>query len=314
MSDVCLIYILRDPRDNEVRYVGKTVRGLGARLRAHICRTNLTPKRHSSRWIAGLVQGGLLPLIEQIETVPADADWQERERFWIAEYRQQGARLTNLADGGEGVAGVRFTEERKRQQSERFKGRVFDDQWRERISSAKRGKPGKTPTAETIAKRSASTRATRAVKAAAKTHCANGHEWQAENLTASKQCKLCKADYFRRTYVSSPQNREERAAALDAIRDRPEVRAKQSAAAKRRASDPEYRRMLSERARRPSPMRGDKSPNRKLDWDRVAEIRRRCAAGEFRAALAAEFGVCPAVVDRIVWNQTWRIEHMPKAA
>lgn len=32
-----------------------------------------------------------------------EQDWQERERYWIAFYRQAGARLLNHTDGGEGI-------------------------------------------------------------------------------------------------------------------------------------------------------------------------------------------------------------------
>lgn len=293
-----------------MRYIGKTIRDPEKRLSAHLCRTNLTPKRHSSRWLAGMVKLGLKPLIEVLEVVPSQGDWQARERFWIAEFRRRGAALTNLSDGGEGVPGVRFSEERRAEQSARFKGRVFDPEWRARISRAKKGIQGKPQSEETIRKRVAAISATRSAKAAARTHCVRGHGW----VHGQRRCAVCRAEDFSMTYVPSPKTREERAVALAEIRRRPDVRAKLREAAKLRASDPAYRRLRAEIARgRPSSMRGEGSPHAKLDWSRVAQIRRRAAAGEPRARLAHEFGVSPAVVDRIVWNKTWKIEHAPAA-
>lgn len=293
----CTIYALIDPRDHAVRYIGKTTIAPSKRLSAHVCRTNLTPRRHSSRWLAGLVSLGLKPSLKVIEVVAPHDDWRARERFWISEYRRRGAPLTNLADGGDGVHGVRFSDERKAAQAARFKGRVFDLEWRKRISAAKKGVKGQPQSDDVVRKRVAAARATKAAKAAVRTHCVHGHVWRA----GQKRCAACSAEYFRRTYIPSPMTRQERAAALDAIRDRPDVRAKQRAAAKRRASNPSYRQWRAEIARgRPSTMRGERSPHAKLDWNRVSQIRQRAASGEARAGLAKEFGVSPAVVDRIV--------------
>lgn len=51
--------------------------------------------------------------IKHLERVPPGADWIESERFWIAKYRNEGARLLNLTDGGEGLAGLPMSQSHK---------------------------------------------------------------------------------------------------------------------------------------------------------------------------------------------------------
>lgn len=89
------IYGLVDPRDDKVKYVGKTVE-LKERFRTHIreCRKSNSPKNF---WIAHLLLLGLEPELLVIE-VCEDSKWKERERFWIAHYPD----LKNCTLGGDG--------------------------------------------------------------------------------------------------------------------------------------------------------------------------------------------------------------------
>lgn len=316
-----IIYGLIDPRNNQLRYIGKTTCGLQRRLRLHLTRRNLTPKRHSSRWLAGLVAAGMEPEIFSIEEIAAVGDWVEAEQFWISYFRFIGADLTNLVDGGEGVSGYRFSEERKRQLSELFKGRQFDDVWKAKISAAKKGVPGKQQRPETIAARVKSIRETLKAKADARTHCTNGHEFTAENTISNrrsfKACRTCKrlAGLERHHRIKPPlKTKQEISLSLRLSMARPEVRQRMSVAAKRKFENPEFcERHAASRRGKASSMRGDKSPSAKLNWEKVGEIRNRCGNGEPRQRVAREFGVCPAVVDRIIWNQTWKSEHQAKS-
>lgn len=100
--------MLRDPRTNEIRYVGKTVQSLAKRLGAHI--HNSAEKRtHRDCWIAGLLMAGSRPTIEKIDV--AGDDWADKERYWIKFYRDAGADLTNRTDGGEGSLGMEVSVE-----------------------------------------------------------------------------------------------------------------------------------------------------------------------------------------------------------
>ena len=104
------IYALCDPDTQEVRYVGKT-KSIQERYKAHLT-SQSSANTHRKYWIRSLRKQGKKPLIKVLEEVDASI-WKERERWWIAEMRQQGARLTNLTDGGEGTNGYKHTPETK---------------------------------------------------------------------------------------------------------------------------------------------------------------------------------------------------------
>lgn len=92
------IYKLSDPADNAVRYVGKS-NDLRRRLNQHYFRR---ANQGLWRWLAALAATGARPKMEPIETC-SEADWRERETYWIARYRAAGADLFNIADGGDGI-------------------------------------------------------------------------------------------------------------------------------------------------------------------------------------------------------------------
>lgn len=109
-----IIYGLRDPRTNEIRYVGKSTEGIKR------------PRRHSSieknrnfyktKWVTKLRSIGLMFSIVVLQELPdAESLW-EAEREWIRIGRSAlGNRLTNKTDGGEGTPGyVRPIESRQR--------------------------------------------------------------------------------------------------------------------------------------------------------------------------------------------------------
>lgn len=94
------IYVLRDPRDNGVRYVGRT-KNLKGRLQSHLYKKSDGSFVHARReWIWELRSEGLRPVMEVVETLRAPVDEalvSERERRWIFHFFQQGAPLTNVA-------------------------------------------------------------------------------------------------------------------------------------------------------------------------------------------------------------------------
>ena len=95
------VYVLIDPRTNEIRYVGKTSKSLGYRLGNHM---KSYERNHRGNWISELRRLDLEPRIELVQEVPDDF-WQEAERYWISYYRAIGCDLTNATDGGEGSSG-----------------------------------------------------------------------------------------------------------------------------------------------------------------------------------------------------------------
>lgn len=103
-QDCVTIYGLSDPLTGDVRYVGKTWYRPERRLTYHLTHSKKS-RLASGNWIRSLVNKGLRPVLFEIEKVELDADWQSREKHWIAHYRNAGARLLNHTDGGDGLHG-----------------------------------------------------------------------------------------------------------------------------------------------------------------------------------------------------------------
>lgn len=97
------IYTLNDPTTGAVRYVGKTTLGLKKRLGLHLAHANRN-RTHSAAWIRSLKRQGQKPIIEELDLVSDDENWEEVERYWINFYRSLGYRLTNHSTGGSGGA------------------------------------------------------------------------------------------------------------------------------------------------------------------------------------------------------------------
>ena len=87
------------------RYVGKTARWLHERHKQHI-RAAKIAKLPVQRWMLKQIEQRKPLMIKLLENVPPTADWQEREAFWIAKLRAEGADLLNLTTGGEGFHGL----------------------------------------------------------------------------------------------------------------------------------------------------------------------------------------------------------------
>ena len=85
------VYALIDPRDNKIRYIGKTEKPILARLAHHLA----TPTNPAMRvWINALSLQGLTPRIEAVATVPVDGLGAEEQRQ-IKRHADDGHRLLN---------------------------------------------------------------------------------------------------------------------------------------------------------------------------------------------------------------------------
>lgn len=96
----CYIYTLSDPRNNQVRYVGKT-NNPKQRRSAHGVLTR-EQKSRKKNWVKHLKSLGLKPVFEIIEEVNIDG-WKEAEKFWITQFKAWGFRLLNHTSGGDGL-------------------------------------------------------------------------------------------------------------------------------------------------------------------------------------------------------------------
>ena len=99
MRETTFIYALKDPRTNEIRYIGKA-NDPKERYSNHInkCRDKNTHKRN---WINNLRQEKLKPILEILEEVPIDK-WKEYEKMYIKKYIVEGCILMNYTEGGDG--------------------------------------------------------------------------------------------------------------------------------------------------------------------------------------------------------------------
>lgn len=129
-----MVYGLVDPETKQLRYVGRSVNGF-YRARA--------PHGHwCENWRQSLIARGLKPEIIVIEKldIPSIDLLNEREQFWIAHYRAQGAPLTNITDGGDGRRAP-LSEEHKAKLLAANLGAKRAPEVGEKIAASKRGKP-----------------------------------------------------------------------------------------------------------------------------------------------------------------------------
>lgn len=96
-----VVYALKDPRTERIRYVGWTTR-LWARIKDHI-NGRRGQRTHKAHWLAELSRLGLTPLVEVLEC--GSGPWAETERQWIRALQAAGEPLTNATVGGDGTLG-----------------------------------------------------------------------------------------------------------------------------------------------------------------------------------------------------------------
>jgi len=105
------IYTLEDPDTNEIKYIGKTVKPLKTRLTNHIysCKRETN---HRTNWIKSIIKKGKKPIIKMIDFCSWEKS-QELETYWINKFKNEGANLVNLTNGGEGNLGLKLSKERR---------------------------------------------------------------------------------------------------------------------------------------------------------------------------------------------------------
>jgi hypothetical protein len=89
------IYVLRDPRTAEIRYVGAT-KDVEKRMKEHT--SGRCTARNLSAWLSDLEKDGYLPVMEVVEVIqPMLAG--SAEKRWIRHFRKRCA-LVNMAMNG----------------------------------------------------------------------------------------------------------------------------------------------------------------------------------------------------------------------
>lgn len=100
ITETTNIYVLIDPRDNRIRYVGKA-NNVEVRLRNHVKEARQGKTDHKANWLRQVLKDGYYPILEIVEVCSIN-EWQYREIFWIEEMKRRGNYLTNEKEGGFG--------------------------------------------------------------------------------------------------------------------------------------------------------------------------------------------------------------------
>lgn len=140
---IVYIYILIDPRNDRIRYVGKT-QNTKARLQGHIWDITYTKeKSHKKNWIKGLVKQNLKPIMEVLDEVPEE-EWQFWERHYISLLKSWGIKLLNISEGGGTVTNTpRISKKRKKSITRWWSQRKKDKHYNSPEAKKKRQDDGK---------------------------------------------------------------------------------------------------------------------------------------------------------------------------
>jgi len=132
------IYVLIDPRDLSIRYVGKA-----NNPKQRLSTGHLSDKCNCPRvsWIKSLKKLGLKPVEEIVDEVSMD-EWQFWEQHYISLYKSWGFNLVNWAEGGLGGSGMKgktHSQKSKDQISKTRQGYEFPKEHRDNLRKAKMG-------------------------------------------------------------------------------------------------------------------------------------------------------------------------------
>lgn len=100
---IVTIYSLQDPITNEIKYIGRTKNDLKSRLRGHLAKAKAnTFKTKKDNWILKLYNKDLRPIINPILYIEGWSESYKKEQEVIKQYLDDGYKLVNLHDKGEG--------------------------------------------------------------------------------------------------------------------------------------------------------------------------------------------------------------------
>lgn len=137
---LCHIYVLIDPRDGRIRYVGKST-DPARRLRFHLWKARAGIVDPKYAWLRQLIAGRFEPIVNIVETVwnTDDRLWWAAESAWIAWYRARGYDLTNIELGGLGTRNRPRNYVAAAKQSCALKGRPLSEAHKAALSRSRKG-------------------------------------------------------------------------------------------------------------------------------------------------------------------------------
>ena len=105
-----IIYALKEKMSNEIRYVGLTTQKLKRRFYDHL---RCKKRDYKYNWIKKVGKDNIEAIILE-DKIQTKEILIEREIFYIKYYKDNGHRLTNLTNGGEGWNNTPFSDEHKK--------------------------------------------------------------------------------------------------------------------------------------------------------------------------------------------------------
>lgn len=103
-----IIYGLIDPRNGQLRYIGKSETGK-SRLTEHLKPSSLANDTHKDRWLKQLVALNLKPAFIVLEEFSIPDELFAAEEFWYEYFVGLGCNLTNSTKCGRGTRGYKHT-------------------------------------------------------------------------------------------------------------------------------------------------------------------------------------------------------------
>ena len=136
----CLIH------NNDVKYIGKSDNP-NQRFKEHL-RKSKYKKTYKDNWLNQLIKSSQIPELLLLDIVPSDnfGFWED---FYIDLFKSFGFKLTNLAPGG---GGGNFGDIINKKISEKLKGRIINDEWRNNIRNGSIGRKHSKETIENFSK------------------------------------------------------------------------------------------------------------------------------------------------------------------
>lgn len=140
-----LVYALQDPRTKEIRYIGKSTKGL-KRPKYHLLPCYYANKKHDKiplyLWIRKLARLGLKPEILILQEIDTAQNLAKAELYWIDYFKFQGSPLTNVLDASSmGNLGFKFSLEQRQNMSKARKGHKKSDSWKALVKQAWKQNP-----------------------------------------------------------------------------------------------------------------------------------------------------------------------------
>ncbi len=105
------IYVLKNPVNNEIFYVGKTTKELKMRLSGHL--SDSGGETEKGKYILSILESGGKPIIESVEVIYGicyldKIKANQREYYWIKYYKNTGAPLTNKVGTDENSCNLEY--------------------------------------------------------------------------------------------------------------------------------------------------------------------------------------------------------------